>query len=177
MAQKKVRLKPRIPWKAIFNWKSTLIVLTILIIALALFYHYGYLKKTCDTEDCFVKSLHHCTPAKYFLSQNYNIYRYSIMGTREGGCRIDIGLVKMAEGTSIQRIQQFEGKNMRCIIPQRDLIGIENVKIDGLLNYCSGPLKEAMYEEIIEKLYTLLVSNLGDTIKELKQQIQAGHLL
>lgn len=176
MVKKKVKFEPRIPWKVIFNWKRILIVFSILIIALAIFYHYGYLKKTCDTEECFIKSLNHCTPAKYFMSQDYNIYRYAVMGTREGHCRVDISLVKMAEGTPILKVQRFEGKEMKCLIGRDKLNTIDTIKIDNVLNYCSGELKEAMYEEIIEKLYTLLVSNLGDAVKDLKSQIQAGNI-
>ncbi len=155
-------------WKRIFSWKKLLIAITLIVIITFLLYNFGYIKKTCEDDYCFQSSLASCSPAKYIKLQNMNYYRYSIMGYRTGGCKMDIKLVKMADGTPIEKILKFEGKDMACEIPRDDIRDINATNIEKILPYCSGTLKEAMYEHIIEKLYTIVISNLGDVIGEIR---------
>ncbi|RME55553.1 hypothetical protein D6777_00145 [Candidatus Woesearchaeota archaeon] len=172
MAKKKeVRRKVEVSWRQIFSWQKILITLTLFLIVTFFAYHYGYLKKTCNDNKCFNEALDHCTPAKYLKLQNLNYYKYSIMGKRGDNCLIIIELKKMAEGTALEKRTLFEGKGMECKIPDKDLEKLKSENLEGVLNYCSGPLKEAMYELIIQKLYTVIIANLGDIIGEVKSTI------
>ena len=155
-----------------FSWKKILVTVTILVIITFFAYYFGFLKKTCTTPECFEESLQKCTPAKYLKLQNLNYYKYSIMGRRGDGCKVDIQLMKMAEGTALDKKTLFEGKAMTCRVPMDKLEAVSSDNIEGILNYCTGPLKEAMYELIIQKLYTIVIANLGDVIGEIQSTIK-----
>ncbi|MFH1637877.1 MAG: hypothetical protein ABIB71_05615 [Candidatus Woesearchaeota archaeon] len=159
------------PWKNIFTWRKFLILITAIVIITFLLYNFGYIKKTCDTDACFQRSLNSCSPTKYITLNNMNYYKYSIMGQRASGCRINVELVRMAEGTPPDKVERFEGKGMACIVPRDKLKSLNSTNIEGMLGHCSGPLKEAMYEHIIEKLYTIVIANLGNVIEEVRTTI------
>ena len=159
-------------WRSVFSWKKILITITILVIITFFAYYFGFLKKTCATPECFEESLQKCTPTKYLKLQNLNYYKYSIMGWRGDSCKIDVQLMKMAEGTAFDKKALFEGKAMTCRIPMDNLEMVKSDNIEGILNYCTGPLKEAMYELIIQKLYTIVIANLGDVIGEIQSTIK-----
>ncbi|MEA3378278.1 MAG: hypothetical protein U9Q69_01430 [Nanoarchaeota archaeon] len=165
----------RVDWREVFSWKKALIIITSLILISFFAYHFGYIKKTCTTNECFEDAMKSCSPAKYLKLQNLNYYTYSIKGRRGDFCLIHIELKKMAEGTSLEKKIMFEGKDMKCKVPLRALKDISSSQVEGMLNYCSGPLKESMYELIIKKLYTLIISNMGDIIGEIQSTI-AGEI-
>ena len=41
-------------------------------------------------------------------------------------------------------------------------------EIKDILGYCSGPLKESMYEIMIQKLYNVVAQNMGGIISEIQ---------
>lgn len=164
--------RANINWKTVFSWKKILITITILVIITFFAFYFGLLKKTCMTPECFEESLQKCTPAKYLKLQNLNYYKFSIMGKRGDSCRVNVELVKMAEGTALDKRAMFEGKGMVCRVPTDSLAKVKSDNVEGILNYCSGPLKEAMYELIIQKLYTIVIANLGDIIGEIQATIK-----
>lgn len=158
-----------------FSWKIWLAIASVLVIIVFLAFFFGIVKKTCNGDECFNEALRECSMARYLKLQNYNYYQYSIEGGRGDDCLLDVKLVKMAAGTPPDKIALFEGKDMSCRVPRSELINIETATVEGMLNYCSGPLKEAMYQLIIEKLYTLIVSNMGDIIGEI-EDVLAGQI-
>jgi len=157
-----------------FTWKMGLVVFSILIVIVFLAFFFGIVKKTCTDEECFSDALKKCGMARYLKLQNYNYYRYTIEGTRGDECLINVELVKMALGSPQDKIDLFEGKGMTCRVPKKELSLMQSSKIEGMLKYCSGPLKEAMYQLIIEKLYTLIVSNMGQIIGEIEEVMVGG---
>jgi len=160
-----------VEWGEIFSWQKILIIISVLILVSFFAYHFGFLKKTCQTDECFQDSLEKCTPSKYIKLQNLNYYKYSVIGQRDDTCLIEIDLKKMAEGTPLDKKILFEGKGMRCNIPLNKIGEVQSENLEGILNYCSGPLKEAMYELIIQKLYTIIIANLGDVIGEIEDTL------
>ncbi len=158
-----------------FNWKVFAIIISILVVLSFLAFYLGIIKKTCETEDCFSQSLQSCSMTQYLKLQNMNYYRYTIEGKRGDDCLIQVKLVKMAVGTPEDKIKLFEGKSMTCRIPKDKLSTLKSDNVEGMLNYCTGPLKEAMYQLIIEKLYTLIVSNMGDIVGKL-EDVLAGNV-
>ncbi len=150
------------------TWKLVLVVLSVIVIATFFAFYFGIIKKTCEDEACFNEALQDCSMAQYYELNNLNYYKYSIDGKTGDKCKLSIDLVKMAMGTPEEKIEQFEGKGMRCEIPMSELKKVQSGNVEGILEYCSGPLKEAMYEQIIEKLYTLIVSNMGEILFEIE---------
>lgn len=174
MAKEK-NVKKEVDWKDVISWKKILIAVTILVIIVFFTYHFGFIKKTCNTADCFEESVRGCSPTKYIKLQNLNYYRYSIKGRRGETCLMEIELRKMAEGTPLEKKTMFEGKSMECRVPLDNLDKVNSDNVEGILNYCTGPLKESMYELIIKKLYTMIISNMGDILGEVQSTI-AGEI-
>lgn len=157
-----------------FTWAMILIVLTVILLTVFFAYYFGLVKKTCNTEECFQEALQKCGMSTYSKVHNYNYYTYTIKGSSAGECKLNIRLAKMAAGTPPEKIEMFEGKDMNCRIPMKDTAGATTEQINTILKYCSGPLKEAMYEQIIEKLYTIVVSNLGEIMGSIEDTLNKG---
>jgi len=157
------------------SWKLLLGIATILLLITFFAFFFGVIKKTCKDDRCFNDALKRCRMANYLKLQNYNYYRYSIEGGEGEYCKLNIKLVKMAAGTPQDKIDLFEGKSMTCKIPRSELSKVQSDKIEGVLKYCTGPLKEAMYQLIIEKLYTLIIANMGEIIGGVEETL-AGQI-
>ena len=61
---------------------------------------------------------------------------------------------------------------MSCKIPKKELAATNFDNFDNLLSYCHGPLKEGLYEVIIQRMYSLVVSQLGDIVKEAQKVLR-----
>lgn len=72
----------------------------------------------------------------------------------------------MAIGTDLDVKTLLEGKSMTCKIPKSKLSEIELDNMKDLLNYCTGPLKEGMYELLLKRMYALVVSQMSNIVKE-----------
>ena len=59
---------------------------------------------------------------------------------------------------------------MTCNIPYEFLDVIQVTNDQKIMDYCSGPLKEAMLEFMIEKLYGSIAQNFGGILAELEQK-------
>lgn len=145
----------------------------VLIISFILSWQLGLFRKNCDdNRECFNEALAICKQAKFYQLKDYNYYSYKIEGTKKGKCSIYIKIEKMAEGASIGNIEKFEGKGMSCQLPLEMLNATTIENVNGLLFYCSGPLKEAVYEVIIEKLYGIVLNNIGDVVVEMRDVLK-----
>ncbi len=156
-------MKKKVQYRTL-DWKFWLIVTAVIAIAIFLAYQFGVFKKECKDDQCFKAALKDCDYAKYLTAKNYNYYLYTINGKNDGNCEVEIELKKMATGTPPEKIAQFEGKSMTCLLPQEATDKMTEINFEGQLNYCTGPLKESMYELIIEKLYTIIIKNMGDIV-------------
>lgn len=154
------------------DWKFWAIVTIFLAGCVFLSYELGAFKKNCKDESCFKQALDNCDYAKMLTTKNLNYYLYTIKGTQNGNCKVEISLEKMATGTPPERVAAFEGKKMACYIPRTEIAKIEDFEFNSMLNHCTGPLKEAMYELIIEKLYTIIIQNMGEVIVAVEDTIR-----
>lgn len=159
--------------KRVSMLKKVSVAAAILIIAVILSWQLGLFKKNCKEDiNCFSEALQNCRQAKYLHLQDYNYYTYTIKGSEKGNCVILVNLDKMAEGTAIQLVERFEGKSMACKLP-KEIINETTVNIiQSHISYCSGPLKEAVYESIIEKLYGIVLNNIGDIVIEARDVLK-----
>lgn len=148
-----------------------IIIFTILVIIL-LFgaYHYGYFKKNCEqSRSCFDERFKSCKPAKLVSVTDNNYYHYTIDGRRGEDCKINIKLTKMGVGSPVEMVSALEGKEMTCKIPMAITKEVSFDKMPDILNYCTGPLKEAVYEQVISKMYALIIKNIGPIVSEIKE--------
>ena len=124
-------------------------------------------EKDCQEDmDCFNKAMELCIPANVISEEEGSIFEYKIKGKEESSCLTTITINQVNSASGQEVIDLFEGKSMSCLIPRETTIGETN----DVLDYCSGPLKESMYELIIQKMYTIVIQNLGETISELSKE-------
>ena len=154
------------------DWKFWLIGTAIILTALFVAYQLGAFKKNCADDQCFLDALKECKYAKEISIRNLNYYRYTINGKDNGNCKVEVTLVKMALGTAPEKISKFEGKGMKCELPRTEINQMQALNFDSMLNYCTGPLKESMNELMIEKLYTVIIKNMGAIIGAVEDTIK-----
>ena len=145
-------------------------LLFVLLILTIIFFIYH--KQECTTKDCFNQNLQNCKPSYLLSLEENNLYSYQISRSFGTYCKIDIKLERMATGTSKEFIDLLEGKSMTCKIPKDSLFNLKIDKIDSLLKYCTGPLKEALYELIIKKLYGTIIQQMGSIMDEINKAIK-----
>lgn len=152
-------LKPKRPW-----YRKIIYLIVIIAIIYGL-YHYGFIKKNCEQDkECFYQAAKTCKPAKLIMVKNGNYYDYSIKGERGNNCLAYIKLKQMAPGSPLDQKELFEGKDMTCKIPLSELEKTNFEELKGFVGYCHGTLKEAIYEQIITKMYGLIIQNLEEII-------------
>ena len=56
-----------------------------------------------------------------------------------------------------------------------DLLQIKNIsQINDISDYCTGPLKEAALEIVLEKVYSIVVANIGQITLEYENILSAA---
>ena len=144
-------------------------------ILLALFvagYYTGYFRKDCGQDKtCFQSYVQECKPAQVAVLRNNNAYLYAVGNQLGKSCEIKITSLRIDAGAPPE-FKNLEGKEMSCKIPKTELEKTNLDAFDNLLSYCHGPLKEALYEVIIQRMYTLVVSQLGDIVKEAQKVLR-----
>lgn len=154
-----------------FYRKGLFLVLIAAIIIAFIFFFPGIIKKDCKQDkECFSQAFEECKPSKYLVLIDNNYYSYTIKDKNSDSCILRIKLEKMAVGTPIDLLEKFEGKSMTCRIPIERL-DTEIEEISNIINFCTGPLKESIYELIIEKLYGLVLRNMGELISQVQEQL------
>lgn len=155
--------------ESISSDKSRYYKFLIYLILIALFvyglHYFGFIKKNCGAnKECFYEAAKTCKPAKVLFLKDGHYYNYMIKGKRGQDCLVYIQLKKMGVGTSQELLAMFEGKDMDCRIPRKNLEQTSFAELKGFVNYCHGTLKEAIYEQIITKMYGLIIQNFESII-------------
>lgn len=145
-----------------------LAVLLIIIFGLFLSaYYLGFTREYCGKdEQCFLENSAVCSPADVYISRSNNVYHYMIYPTIRNKCKLVITFERAQEGTSPEHIQLLEGKSMTCFIPKDNLRAVNPIDMNNVIDYCSGPLKEGLYELIIKRMYEFVVINIEDIAEE-----------
>lgn len=152
--------------------KKLIFIIIIVLILAFLFYFFGIIKPKCTTDPCFNENLQKCSPVKYTRLQNNNVYKYTIFRSLGNKCKLTVENKKMATGTDYETISLLEGKSMECKIPKSKASEIELDNMKDLLNYCTGPLKEGMYELLLKKMYALVVAQMSGIVKEAEKTLE-----
>ncbi|MBL7100932.1 MAG: hypothetical protein ISS23_03200 [Nanoarchaeota archaeon] len=147
------------------SWPKRILGLLIIIILIYGLFHYGIIKKNCEQDqECFYKAAKTCKPAKVLTVKNGNHYDYAIKGKRGENCLVYVKLKRMAPGSALDQKALFEGKDMTCKVPLNELEETDFAELKGFVNHCHGELKEAIYEQIITKMYGLIIQNMEEII-------------
>lgn len=145
--------------------KGIKLVLSFIIFFVLIFIVYLYLAifffpDKCYSESCFIKNLKNCKETSFKHTQEGAIWAYSIEGTRGQSCKVKVKVEDVNIPVSPAKI--LEGREMDCYIP-RNIIIMPEEKIE----YCNGLLKEAIQDQIIEKMHLYIVQKIGKIEKEL----------
>ncbi len=152
----------------IFNLFNIGIAIAIIIIIGSIFF-LSY-KKDCNTDqECFVKEAKICNPAKLSLLKDDNSYYYEITNSLTKECKFAITLTKVSDSNQEAK-QLLEGKTMYCTVPKEGIDKFDIIKNENVIDYCTGPLKEGIYELIIRRLYGNLARNVGPVLNQISNQ-------
>lgn len=152
--------------------KIVLVVVVIAVLIYVIFFS-NLIKKNCgENKDCFDNALQRCKAARFITIKNNNIYSYTIKGSSFGKCVLVIKMEQAAIGTESEIKQLLEGKSMVCKIPKTETSKVKLEELEDLIGYCTGPLKEGMYELIIKRMYALVVKQMGGILTEAKDVLK-----
>ena len=133
----------------------------IVIIAIGLFFLLSY-TKTCQDKSCFDSYLEKCKRASFIQDSNDSTWKYSIIGTKDNSCLVNVELLLVKEGNI--EMAKLQGLDMDCSLP---ISYIGSPKED--LSVCHGLLKEQMQEMIIEKMHAYIIKNVGKISEEISK--------
>jgi hypothetical protein len=144
--------------------KYILYALPILIIILIIIFI--KMPKDCGSDtECFNEAAQKCKPSTLTLSSQGNIFEYKIYGESKEKCVVKIKILSLESSPELK--EKFENKYMVCKIPKEEIkksIGFSTLQ--KTTEYCTGPLKEALLEKVIEKLYSIITQNIGEIVLE-----------
>lgn len=149
------------------NVKVGILIILIILLGVSLYY---YFPKNCKSSlECFEGYAQKCRRAQIGIYNEGNLFKYEIKGGSGDNCILNVELVKLKEGSNSELVELLQGRDMLCSVP-KDVFSEKTVmEIKELSNYCSGPLKEAMLQLTIERLYSVIISNLGNITAELRK--------
>ncbi len=150
------------------NKKKVAVLIVLVIMLFTLFYI--NLPKNCekDYENCFSDNVSKCSKSKVLASKDDNLYRYEVVARKQDSCIVKVSLAKVSETQSLDLKKALEGKSMLCSLPM-SLINTKDINsIENLNDYCTGQLKEAILEITLQKLYDVVVQNIGPVASEIR---------
>lgn len=153
-----------------FNRLNTIMAFLLLAIV-AYFLFISFFPADCkQDQQCFNKKAAYCLPAKYLYENQGNVFEYRVIGSSMNqSCSILITLQQVSPITDQNTKILLEGKSMTCLFPKQQLQISPVQETSGILNYCTGPLKEATLELMIQKLYGTIAQNLGTIVSEVNK--------
>lgn len=117
--------------------------------------------ENCDTDKkCFFEASQECSSAKVQLLKQGGLYEYRIHGEKGDNCLASVHLIKVSDSVQPDKKTKLNDKIMECAIPLEKM-NQDLTEWEGISQYCTGPLKEAILEITLEKLYGIVVTNLG----------------
>ena len=143
--------------KGIIKFLPIFIIILFAIILFFLYFEYD-----CKNDiSCYNSHLKECKGAKLNIIEDGSNFLYQIQGKEKNTCKIKVTLLDMPSETDQETINLFKEKFMICNLELNATYDVE------ILPYCTGPLKEAIYELTISKMYNILAQSLGDIISEI----------
>jgi hypothetical protein len=140
-----------------------IVVLLLISVGTALYISF-YTTPICNTFQCFQEHMTTCTKATYINEEPEASWQYTITGTGNSACQIDVTLLQAKKGPL--ELEKLNGYSMTCSYP----LGVADYP-EKNIDACSGKLKEEMQRVIIQKLYSYILSNLGKLDESLKSAL------
>jgi len=142
---------------------SNFIPLIFIILFVFVVIYMSYEKDCSYDKSCFDLAFESCTKATYFSEEEGSLFQYTIVGKSRTDCEVEVSVIEVSQNAGQDTNELFLGKSMTCFIPENQEFTVNT------LTLCTGPLKESMYELIIQKMYSILAQNLGDLIYQLQE--------
>ncbi|MAG45482.1 MAG: hypothetical protein CMH63_01770 [Nanoarchaeota archaeon] len=152
--------------------RGILIILIALLLILSPLY-FVFKTDRCDTAGCFETAADSCDKAKILVeeSEGTTTSLYTIKGKDDDNCLLNVEVKKVSPTFSEFTKNSFEGKEMLCEIPLNEFSRMSLEEMGANLDYCHGPLKEAMYEAVVKKLYNLVVKDMATVLEEVERNL------
>lgn len=147
-------------------------IVIILIVIITLLILLSYPKNCKNDTNCFLQASQKCSSAKLNYFSSGNLFTYIIKGERNDNCMALVYFEKAKDELDPKLKELLEGKGMFCEVPISDITGTY-YDVQNLNDYCTGPLKEAYMYITIEKLYGLVVQNIGSISTEMRKAVEA----
>ncbi|MEK6948093.1 MAG: hypothetical protein AABX19_02520 [Nanoarchaeota archaeon] len=148
--------------------KKKVSVLVFLIILLAIIVIINTPKNCKNDYYCFNDHVLDCSKAKVITEKDGSTYYYEVLSKKDDNCIVKVQLNKLSDTQSKDLKKALEGKSMLCSIPSSTLEVKDIKSIPNLNDYCSGQLKEAVLEVTIQKLYDVVVENIGPIAAQIR---------
>ncbi len=144
----------------------------VFLVVFVIGYYTGYFRTNCGQDKaCFNEHLTKCRAAEFLSVRHNSVYSYNNYPGVSGGCNLKITLKRVVVGAPTE-FKELEGKSMLCRIPKNELSSVDFDKMTDLIKLCSGELKEGLYEIIIQRMYSLVISQMGDIVKEAEKVLE-----
>mgnify|MGYP001582365836 CR=1 FL=1 len=154
------------------NTISTFLIIFIIIAAFLSFYVLSYKTQDCQRdESCFRQNELQCKRSKVEVIKEGNLFLYQIEKKRQNNCYIKVSVLEVNPESSQELKKAFESKSMTCTIPLDQIKKTSTISNNDVFDLCTGPLKEATYELIIKKLYSVIAQNLGPILQKADEAI------
>jgi len=155
------------------GWNKVIITIIIILVAAILFsLFYTKYEKDCGQDQiCFNSAASICRPAKLLIDKEGSTFLYTIKGNKKDDCIILIKIKELNPEYDLETVQLLENKEMTCAIPKSQLINSDFTEKESVIDYCTGPLKESIYELMIKRMYNVLAQNMGPILNEMESVI------
>ncbi len=150
--------------------KTKIIAVSIFVVLIIVVLIFLGLPKNCkNNEECFNEKVIKCSKVKAILVKNENQLNYYVIGRSGSDCVAKITMAKVSEKQNVDLRKALEGRSMDCAVPMDVLKEKGMNQVDNIYDYCTGPLKEAFLDITLQKMYDLVVKNLGTLTSGLQQ--------
>ena len=149
-------MKKREKKKGVSRWK--ILLLGILVIALVILIFSTYTKDCGEDKACFDDTFSRCVNSQYTHYEDGNRYLYEIKGSKIDYCIMTVYMDEMGMDVDDNVKNRLEGKGMVCEVDEStDIYNTKELSVS-----CTGPLKEALLQMTVERLYGFVVKTFGE---------------
>jgi len=148
--------------------KKKVAILVFLILVLGVLFYLNTPKNCKRDYECFSSKVSECSKAKVTTNKEDNLYYYEVMGKKLENCIVSVKLLKLSDAQPFDLRRALEGKGMLCSLPMSVLQNSDIKDIKNLNDYCTGQLKEAILDVTLQKLYDIVVQNIGPIASEIR---------
>ncbi|MGK0209037.1 MAG: hypothetical protein ACI83O_000300 [Patescibacteria group bacterium] len=152
--------QPKSTGKKIFHISLILVIILLVYIIVQLFTSH----QACDSWECFNQNLIDCKKTTFAGGQEF-IFGYTINGKTDNTCEVQVEYLQ--GNLANKKATQLKNKKMTCNIPTGIAILPEKQ-----IEYCTGPLKEALQNQIITQLHNYIIQNVGQINKDILNPLQ-----